>query len=63
MQTTINQLAKKMNCDRQLVYGLIKFLEHRGLAKEVGKEKASGGRGKPSIVYEVPDTVNFKMVA
>jgi predicted transcriptional regulator len=55
MKLTIKQLAEKTGQDYLVVTGVVKFLVSKGLAKEVDKVKAEGGKGKPSIVYEIPE--------
>lgn len=50
-----DHLKKEVNndIDYLMTSSLVKFLVLIGAAKAVGKKSADGGRGKPSIIYEI----------
>ena len=57
-QVTIKQLAEMIEEDYLTTSALVKFSVKLGAIKEVGKEKLpEGTRGKPSMLYEVPNEV------
>lgn len=66
MKFTINEYTDYINrdlaegvakMDRLTVAGGIKFLFESGIIKKTGETKsAEGGRGKPSDVYEFPES-------
>lgn len=57
---TIHELAESLGEEYIVASSLMKLLVRIGAAKEVGKRPAaSGGRGKPSVVYEVPNVVEL----
>ena len=50
---TVKQLAELIGEDYLIATAFMKVLVKVGAAKEVGKQSAAGGRGKPSSVFEV----------
>ena len=50
---TVKQLAELIGEDYIVATSFMKVLVKIGAAKEVGKQSAAGGRGKPSSVFEV----------
>lgn len=61
IQLTINQLATKLGIDYQAAQGFFKLLLAKGLTKEVGKIPSPAGRGKPSIIWEVPVSITIEI--
>lgn len=61
MQVTIKLVAKKLNIEYAIAQGIVKFMEIKQLAKEIGVEKTPGAKGKGSKLYEIPNqiTINF----
>ncbi len=60
---TTKDFEKMFGVERTVVTGLIKFLAAKGLAKEAGKQAPAGGKGMPSIVWEVNTSVAIKFAA
>lgn len=63
MITTINQLAANLGVAYPVAANLIALMVKVGQAKSVGKKPAAtkSGKGKPSIVYEVPDSFTVQL--
>lgn len=40
---------------------LLRCLASKGIAKEVGKIRPSGGKGRSLVVYEIPDEITLKV--
>jgi len=60
MKTTIKELSEKLGVDSVYVNGFIQTLLKIKKARIVGKvEKPSGGKGKPSNIYEIDDIDNL----
>jgi hypothetical protein len=57
---TTDDFAVRLGVDKLIAYGLLNFLRAKGMAKEIGKRTAAGGRGKPSIIFEIPAEVVVK---
>ena len=58
MQITTDQLAAHLDMNKQTVWLILKFMVEQGKASVVGKIRAAG-KGRPSHVYEVPDSFTF----
>jgi len=56
---TVKQLSKELGCEYLEASSLIKLLVNQGVVKEVGKLPATGGRGKPSSIFEIPNEVEL----
>jgi hypothetical protein len=64
MKVTANQLAKQLGVDYVVAASLLKLAVATGQGKEDGKVKTSlTGKGKPSTVYEVNDTLTISLTA
>lgn len=64
MQVTANQLAKQLGVEYVVAASLLKLVVSTGQGKEVGKVKTSlSGKGKPSTVYEIPDTLTISLTS
>lgn len=61
MQVTTKQFARMHDVDYIQASNFIKFLHLKGVVKEVRRDRPKGGRGRPTIVYDVPDTINLKL--
>jgi hypothetical protein len=61
MKTSVKELAESAGVDYAVAGGLVKFLESRGIAKLVEQRKREDGRGKPTNIYEVPETVTVEL--
>lgn len=59
---TIKEFAKLNDVNENEANGFIKFLVKVGKAKITGKQVSKSGKGKPSIIYEIPNefTVTIK---
>lgn len=40
---------------------LLRCLASKGIAKEVGKIRPAGGKGRSLVVYEIPDEITLKV--
>ena len=57
---TIKELSDLIQEDYLTTSALVKFLVKIGATKEVGKKpNPPGQRGKPSVIYEVPNLVEL----
>lgn len=61
---TIKELMPKIKINGkiqdQFFWGfIIKVMEEGGFVKNVGSQKASGGKGRPAVIWEIPDTNNI----
>ncbi len=45
------------------INGFLKFLESRGLAKNVGSRKSTSGKGKPATIWEIPKSFKVNVDA
>ena len=62
MQVTSKELAEITGIDPIVTNGFISFLSKRGIIKEAGRKKYSvGGRGTPSIVWDIPETLTISL--
>lgn len=64
-QMTVNDLCKKTGIEYATAMGLVKVMLVLGIANVHSKRKTLTGKGKPSIVYEIPDefTINLNSLA
>jgi len=61
-KVTVNQLAAQLGVEYVVAASLLKLLVSQGAATEAGKIKTSlSGKGKPSTVYEIPDTFTLNL--
>ena len=64
LQVTAKQLATRLGVDYVTAASLLKLAVATGQGREHSKIKTSlTGKGKPSTVYEVNETLNFSLVA
>lgn len=56
---TTQEFADLVGVEYLTASGLLRYLKDTGVAKEVDKRPAKGGRGKPSTVYSVPSVVTL----
>ena len=62
MQVTVAEFKEIHNFNSQVeANSIINFLKLKGLATEVGKKKRKSGRGKPAIIYEIPQEVTLTL--
>lgn len=57
MKLTIQQYADKIGTTYLIASSIIKYLEKKGKIKKV--DKISNGKGKPTNVYDIPDSVTI----
>lgn len=62
MRVTVSSLATQLGVDYGVANSLLKYMQLKGVAKEVDKVKTSG-KGKPSTVYEIPETFTIDLSA
>jgi Mn-dependent DtxR family transcriptional regulator len=56
IRVTVKSLAAKLQVEYPTASALIKLMESKGQAKEVGKRPNLTGKGKPSVIYEIPES-------
>lgn len=61
---TIKELMPKIKINGesrdQFFWGFaIKIMEENGFVKNVGSQKVSGRKGRPAVIWEIPDTNNI----
>jgi hypothetical protein len=61
MKLTVKDFSDKSGVSYAVVAGVFKLGVTAGVIQEVEKRKTASGKGKPSIVYEVPDVVTFDL--
>lgn len=61
MEVSTKQLAEKMDIDYPVAAALIKLIVKAGKGKELRKVPAAGGKGKPTTIYELPETVTITL--
>lgn len=57
MQTTVNDLAERLQCSWHIANAIVVLLNARGVANRIGYQRSTAGR--PSIIWELPDTYEF----
>ena len=62
MVLTIAEFATANGVEYPVAAGTIKFLVAKGLVKEAGSRSIEGKKGKPSQLFDVPDTVTLELV-
>lgn len=63
MKTSVKELAEKHGVEYADARGMVKWLEKVGHAKIVEKRPAASGKGKPTDIYELPDSVTLNLAA
>lgn len=61
MQVTTKQFARMHDVDYIQASNFLKFLFQKGVVREVRRDRPKSGKGRPTIVYEVPETINLKL--
>jgi hypothetical protein len=56
---TTQEIAVVLGTDYNTAHGVLKLLKAKGIATEVDTRPAKGGKGKPSSVYSIPQTVTL----
>ena len=51
MGITVQELAEKLSVEKDVAYGLVRYLEKRGHVTRVGSRKPEGGKGKGTSIY------------
>jgi len=59
VEGTVEDFVVRWGLDKTNAYNLINGLYTIGVAKKVGTRKNSTGKGKPHVVYGIPETVTF----
>jgi len=60
---TTKEFAELHDVDYATASGFLKFLVKKGLVTEAGSRPNPGGKGKPSQLYKIPETVSVAMIA
>jgi hypothetical protein len=58
---SIKELAESANLDYLEAQGLVKALVKLGVAKEAGKRKVEGAKGKPTNLYAIPMCIQLTL--
>lgn len=61
MHVTSKELSDITGIDPIVTNGFISFLSKKGIIKEAGQRLSVSGRGKPSIVWDIPETLTFSL--
>lgn len=61
IRTTVAELAGKLRVEYVTAAALVKLMVASGGGKEVAKQPAVGGRGKPSVIYELEETYTINL--
>lgn len=56
IQVTVGDLASRLGVEYATAAALVKLMVATGGGREAGKRAAAGGRGKPSVIYELNET-------
>ena len=59
MKLTIKEFAEKIGVEYVVASSVLRFMVDKGQAVVVGK--ITKGRGKPTLVYEVPEKVEISL--
>lgn len=58
---TISELADQLGVEYATAAAVVKLMESKGKAKFDSKRPASGGKGKPSSVYQLEKTFTISL--
>ena len=61
MKITAREVAEHLGVDYVVASGLMTALVDKGLAKHVENRKHSSGKGKPTRVFEVNQTITLEL--
>lgn len=61
MKVTVKEFAAKQGIEVLMAGAVLNFLKARGEATIVETRKPEGGKGKPSNVYEIPESVTITL--
>jgi hypothetical protein len=62
IQVTVSDFCKIHGMKSQVeAHSVMNMLKNKGHAVEVGKLKRADGRGKPSTIYQIPQTVTMEL--
>lgn len=59
---TVKQLAEAIGVEYLMASSLVKLMVSKGVAKAVDKLPSEKGKGKPSVIYEIPDSFEISLV-
>ena len=59
---TVAELADVLKMDKLSVNGFLAVAEALGSVKKVGTRKVEGARGKPSNLFEIPESVTVALI-
>jgi hypothetical protein len=62
MRVTVAEFREIQGLKSQVeANSVMNLLKTQGIAIEVGKKRRTDGRGKPAVIYEIPQTVELKL--
>jgi hypothetical protein len=62
MRVTVSELASNLGVDYAVASALVKVALQQGTAKVDGVVKTTSGKGKPSVVYELPERLEVNLL-
>lgn len=63
LQLTVKQLQERLGVDYPVAANLAKLAVATGQGKEAGKVDMQGAKGKPAVIYELPETLTISLAA
>lgn len=63
MEATTAQLAAHLDVEYAIASALIKLIVKSGKGRELRKVPQPSGKGKPSTVYQLPESFTIELVA
>lgn len=61
MKISKKELAERLGVEYAAAAGLVAILEAKGLASVVEKRPNPTGKGKPTDIFEIPETVTLEL--
>jgi predicted ArsR family transcriptional regulator len=58
---TVADVAERLDVDKNVTRGLVKFLERIGLCEAMGERKPDNGRGRAETVFEFSEGFEEKL--
>ena len=62
IQVTAKQLGERLGVEYAVAANLAKLIVSSGQGREFGKVDMHGAKGKPAVIYELPDVFTLSLV-
>lgn len=62
VRVTAKQLGERLGVEYAVAANLVKLIVGSGQGKEVGKVDMNGAKGKPAVIFELPDVFTLSLV-